>query len=112
MVLQYNQQSQIKGNCTETRFRISSSFCQLGNSLFSQLAARQIIGSAKNPNPTKKVFIFMNIAEFVRSDIANTGTRIPANLRRGPSSGKGGVGDSALMESKPNSHDLRTIQHT
>ena len=77
-------------------FRSSSSFCQLGNVRFNQLAARQIMGSAKKPKPTKKVVIFMNISEDVSTDIATAGTRQAASLRRGSSSGNGAVGDNAL----------------
>jgi len=68
----------------------------LGNFLFNQLAARHMMGSAKNPKPTKKVVIFMNIAEVVNNDTMTAGTSKPANLNRGTSRGKGGVGDNAL----------------
>lgn len=81
-----------------THFRSSRSFLQLGNFLFNQLAARQIRGSAKNPKPTKKVVIFINIAEVVNIATTTAGTSKPANLNRGSLWGKGGVGDNALIE--------------
>lgn len=77
-------------------FLISKSFCQLGNTRFNQLRARQMIGSPKNPKPMENVVIFMNMADVVRSEIATAGASTAASRYRGTSCGKGGVGERAL----------------
>ena len=56
------------------------------------------MGSPKKPPPTKKVVIFMNMDDDVRSAIATAGTSIPASLSRAASLGNGGAGDRALGE--------------
>lgn len=79
-----------------TYFLSSRSFCQWGKFWFSKSRPRQIKGSPKKPNPITAVLIFMNRAEEMTSDTATIGTSRLANLRRGISLGKGGVGDKAL----------------
>ena len=79
-----------------TYFLISRSFCQCGNSLFKSSNARQIIGSPKKPNPTKKVVIFVNRYEVVKRETSSPGRTRPASLSLGVRLGKGEVGDKAL----------------
>ena len=55
-----------------------------------------MMGSPKNPKPTKNMFIFINMAEVVMMDMAMAGTRRLANLSLAVRLGNGDVGESAL----------------
>ena len=77
-------------------FLTSSSFCQLGNSLFKRSKPLQIRGSPKKPKPTKNMFIFINMADVATMDMAMAGTRRLASLSCVVILGNGDVGESAL----------------